>query len=194
MRLAVLRKILTLEPDDDLLSGALFGLGRICIPTLKDATELDSERLRATIHKVEAATKSPAMPSGPHAKMKRQGRWRIDKRILATLHKEIEQIRDGSARHSIALLAGWLLQDHSTSRYGEVSFDPVREAGGAELADAFKAGVTRLWRELPPTFKEDEPRSVYHITIAGLQGLHYDLHDGSNLPVMSTAEVKQAIQ
>lgn len=194
MRLAVLRKILTLEPDDDLLSGALFGLGRICIPTLKDAAELDSERLRATIHKVEAATKSPAMPSGPHAKMKRQGRWRIDKRILATLHKEIEQIRDGSARHSIALLAGWLLQDHSTSRYGEVSFDPVREAGGAELADAFKAGVTRLWRELPPTFKEDEPRSVYHITIAGLQGLHYDLHDGSILPVMSTAEVKQAIQ
>lgn len=126
MRLAVLRKILTLEPDDDLLSDALFGLGRICIPTLKDATELDSERLRATIHKVDAATKSSAMPSRPHAKMKRQGRWRIDKRILATLHKEIEQIRDGSARHSIALLAGWLLQDHSTSRYGEVSFDPVR--------------------------------------------------------------------
>ncbi|VVN66844.1 hypothetical protein PS726_00148 [Pseudomonas fluorescens] len=193
LRLAVLRKILTLEPDDDQLRGALFGLGRICTPTLEDATTLESDRLRETIQTVEA-TNSTAMLSRPPAKIKRQSRLGIDKPTLANLHKEIEQIRDGSARHSIALLAGWLLQDHSTSRYGEVSFDPVREAGGADLAEAFKAGVTRLWREQLPMFKEDEPRSFYHITAAGLQGLHHELRDGSSLPAMSTAEVIQAIQ
>jgi len=41
--------------------------------------------------------------------------------------------------------------------------------------------------------RRGEPNSTYYVTIAGLQGLHLDLGDGSKLPSLSDLEVRRAI-
>jgi len=194
LRLAVIRKILTLtEPTEHALSPAFFGHGRIITPTLADTTDLSSETLRTTILAEEARAEAANAPR-PSARQSRQDRVKIDETSLITLKQEIEQIRDGSARNAIAFLARWLLQTNSHTRYGEVNINALEEAGEIELATAYKTGLSRLWREEQPTFKEGEPRSLFHITAAGLQGLHHELGDGTDLPVLSACEVTQAIQ
>ena len=65
---------------------------------------------------------------------------------------------------------------------------------GTELAQAVRDGFGKVWRSKAPAFKEDEPRSTYHITVAGLQGLHLELGDGKNLPRLTNDEVRRAIQ
>lgn len=120
----MLRKILTTEPNDDQLRQAIFGHGQICIPSLEDAEALESDRLRAAIQTVEAFNATAILSRS--AKMDRQRRWSIDEPSLAALHEEIEQIRDGSARHSIAWLAGWLLQDNDQEQRSGASEDDAQ--------------------------------------------------------------------
>ncbi|EUB74825.1 hypothetical protein PMI27_001001 [Pseudomonas sp. GM41(2012)] len=194
VRLELLRKILQLTvPNAELLMQAIFGFGFICEPTLEDATTLMSDPLRSAILKSQANTTAGKKPR-PTAKEIRQSRLTMDATSLATLHKEIELIRDGSGRQTIAWLVSWLLQANTSSRYSDVSIEPVAAVAGADLATAFKAGLSTLWRDQLPMFKEDEPRSTYHITVAGLLGLCQELRDGTDLPTLSGSQVGQAIQ
>ncbi|MFC1748020.1 H-NS family nucleoid-associated regulatory protein, partial [Pseudomonadota bacterium] len=66
-------------------------------------------------------------------------------------------------------------------------------AEGREIAQAVRQGLSSSWRSRDPTWNENEPNTTYFITIAGLQGLHLDLGDGTQLPTLSNQEVKRAI-
>jgi hypothetical protein len=65
---------------------------------------------------------------------------------------------------------------------------------GKETADAVRSGFIHVWRDGPPVYEEDNPRTTYHITVAGLQGLHLELGTGINIPPLSSDEVSQALR
>lgn len=117
----------------------------------------------------------------------------LDKLSKDKLLTEVDSVKDGSNVKALAWIASWLIQTNDKARYGECTFSVFEKAAGPVLASAARAGLSALWRNRAPEFNEAEPNSTYHVTIAGLQGLHLDLEEGANLPPLSNAEAKQAL-
>lgn len=117
----------------------------------------------------------------------------LDDSSKETLLTQVESVRDGSNVNALAWIAGWLRQTTPDSRYGECDFSVFEQAAGQPLATAARAGLSASWRRRAPVFNEAEPNSTYYSTVAGLQGLHMDLGDGTALPALSAAEVRQAL-
>lgn len=126
----------------------------------------------------------PRSQRGPH----------LDKKSKSQLLAVIDGLRDASNENALAWVAGWLAQTIHNSRYGECDFSVFAAQAGDALAAAVRSGLSATWRERAPRWDEDQPNSTYQITIAGLQGLHLDLGDGSALPFLSEQEVAQAIR
>lgn len=118
---------------------------------------------------------------------------KLDKRSKATMMADVDNIKDGSNTRALAWIAGWLGQTNHNSRYGECDFSAFEKAAGPDLASAVRAGLSAIWRKRAPEFQEHERNTTYYVTVAGLQGLHLDLGDGTGLPALSAAEVKQAL-
>lgn len=118
------------------------------------------------------------------------------------LHKEskkqlldvLEGLRDASNENALAWVAGWLSQTNHNSRYGECDYSVFEAKAGRDLSSAVRQGLSAVWRKRGPLLKEDELNSTFHITVAGLQGLHLDLGDGAVLPELTEHEVRQAIR
>ncbi|MCS3764967.1 H-NS histone family protein [Bradyrhizobium centrosematis] len=131
----------------------------------------------------------------PHRPTKSRGQGLvIDDKSKAALLTMLDRIRDASQESALAWVAQWLVSTTSHSRYGECNFALFENAAGSEIAQAVRAGLGNLWRTKDPTWKEAEPNSTYNITIAGLQGLHLELGDGSRLPTLSDHEVRRAVR
>jgi hypothetical protein len=146
-------------------------------------TELVEERRR------RVAAPPPAAPT------RRARGLKIDKKSKVQLQAMVDGLRDGSKEGALAWVAGRLTRSNQWSRYySECNFPLFEQATGAEVAEAVRTGLGVLWRSKEPTWKEDEPNSTYSITIAGLQGLHLDLGDGSKLPPLNESEVRLAIR
>ncbi|MBR0775824.1 H-NS histone family protein [Bradyrhizobium diazoefficiens] len=137
--------------------------------------------------------KNAAKPT-PHRPTKSRRRAVVDEKSKAALRAMLDRIRDASQESALAWVAEWLVNTTSRSRYGECDFAIFENAAGSEIAQAVRAGLSNLWRKKDPTWKEAEPNSTYHITIAGLQGLHLELGDGSRLPTLSSQEIRRAIR
>lgn len=118
----------------------------------------------------------------------------IDEKSKATLLGMLVSLRDASNGSALAWVGEWLARTVQQSRFSECNFELFEHAAGNEIAQAVREGLSTLWRSKDPTWKENEPHSTYHITIAGLHGLHLDLGDGSRLPVLSEQEVRRAIR
>lgn len=117
----------------------------------------------------------------------------LEQRSKETLLNQIESLTDGTNVNALSWIAGWLSQMNHDSRYGECDFAVFEQAAGQPLAAAARAGLSFIWRHRAPEFKETDANSTYYSTIAGLQGLHLDLRDGSVLPTLSEEEVRQAL-
>ena len=126
-------------------------------------------------------------------KKARRNKAELDASSKATLQAEVDSVRDGSNTNALAWIAGWLSQTNHNSRYGECDFTEFEKAAGQPLAAAARDGLSAIWRRRAPEFKETETNSTYYSTVAGLQGLHLDLGDGTALPPLSDAEVRQAL-
>jgi hypothetical protein len=126
-------------------------------------------------------------------KKARRDKPELDAPSKATLLAEVDSVRDGSNTNALAWIAGWLSQTNHDSRYGECDFTAFEQAAGQPLAAAAREGLSAIWRGRAPEFKETETNSTYYSTVAGLQGLHLDLGDGTALPPLSDAEVRQAL-
>lgn len=126
-------------------------------------------------------------------KKTRLDRLELDEPSKQTLLAHIQSVRDGSNINALAWIAGWLIRTNQNSRYGECDFSVFEQAAGQPLATAARAGLSAIWRRRAPEFKESETNSTYYSTVAGLQGLHLDLGDGSVLPTLSDSEVRQAL-
>lgn len=129
----------------------------------------------------------------PESKKPRKDRLELDEATKAALLTQVDSVQDGTNTDALVWIAKWLRRTNGESRCGECDFSMFERAAGEQLAIAARLGLSAIWRQRAPTFKESEPRSTYYATIAGLQGLHLDLGDGTALPKLSDAEVRQAL-
>jgi hypothetical protein len=123
----------------------------------------------------------------------RRDKLELDQPSKETLLREVDGVSDGSNTNALGWIARWLTQTNHNSRYGECDFSAFETVAGQPLAAAARAGLSAIWRHRAPEFKETETNSSYYTTVAGLQGLHLDLGDGTSLPSLSDAEVRQAL-
>lgn len=117
----------------------------------------------------------------------------LDQDSKETLLAEVDSVKDGSNTKALVWIANWLNQTNHSSRFSEFDFSSFEKAAGPVFASAARDGLSAIWRDRAPEFNEAERNSTYFSTIAGLQGLQLDLGDGATLPVLSDAEVKQAL-
>ncbi|MBB3638984.1 H-NS histone family protein [Variovorax atrisoli] len=144
--------------------------------------------LVTTLKTIETAPR----PTGRPRKSKHEN-LELDESSKTALLIEADSVRDGSNTNALAWIAEWLNQTSHNSRYGECDFSAFERAAGPILASTARAGLSAIWRQRPPDFKETERNSTYYSTVAGLQGLHLDLGDGTSLPPLCASEVKQAL-
>ncbi|MBP0621203.1 hypothetical protein [Cupriavidus consociatus] len=142
-----------------------------------------------TTHRNHAAAQQPAV----HPPKAKRDRLELDEASKDTLLTEVDSVQDGSNTNALAWIASWLSRTTHNSRYGECDFSAFEKAAGPALASAARAGLSAIWRKRAPEFVEAERNTTYYATVAGLQGLHLDLGDGTKLPALSDAEVKQAL-
>lgn len=170
----------------------VYGYGSICQPEEEDMESLGLEALTQVVREERARVER--MAAAGRSTPDRKERLQLSAEAKSALQASIADIRQGAALNTFAWLAGWLLHTTKNSRYGEVDFKKFEDRAGTELASAVREGLARFWRTQAPRFKEDEPNSTYHLTAAGLQGLHLELGDGKSLPDLSTGEIEQAIR
>jgi hypothetical protein len=142
-----------------------------------------------TTLKGNAAAQNPAAPP-PTAK---RNKLELDETSKVKLLTQVDSVKDGSDKNALAWIAECLNQTSHNSRYGECDFSAFETAAGHALGSAARAGLSAIWRKCPPEFNEAERNTINYLTVAGLQGLHLDLGDGTELPALSDAEVKQAL-
>ncbi|WP_220271982.1 H-NS family nucleoid-associated regulatory protein [Crenobacter cavernae] len=137
----------------------------------------------------KSAAESPRKPT------KRRDRGLIvDGKSKKSLLGMLDGLQDASEKGALAWVAQWLSLTIQQPRYSECNFELFVRAAGNEIAHAAREGLSTLWRSKDPTWNENEPNSTYNITIAGLQGLHLDLGDGSRLLALSEQDVRRAIR
>lgn len=144
--------------------------------------------LMTTLKENAAAHKSAAQP-----KRAKGGELGLEKSSKDALLTDVESVKDASNTKALAWIARWLSQTTPNSRYGECDFSAFERAAGPDLASAARAGLSAIWRKHAPEFEEHERNTTSYVAVAGLQGLHLDLGDGTKLPVLSAAEVKRAL-
>lgn len=181
--------------DEHQLWQAAYGYGSLyeLVPT--DVERLNLPQLTEVVRNhVQAVAAQRAKRKPASATLNRNERLKVSPSVKKELLKNLDGLRNGSWINGLAWVANWLLQTNPSSRYGEVRFEVFEAEAGTEIALAVRGGFSKIWRERPPEFKEHEPRTTYHITAAGLQGLDLELGEGKESPQLSDDEVKRAIQ
>jgi hypothetical protein len=178
--------------DSGRLWRGVYGYGSMCPVSVTDVQALGLESLTSIFDEREAIQAAHRAKPEP-APQTREKRFKLGLKVKKELLDMLEQLRDGSATNGLAWTAGWLLQTNPNSRYGEVNIDVLECEGGKKIAQAVREGFSKVWRMRQPTCKEDEPRTTYQVTVAGLQGLHLELQEGKDLPALSDDEVRNAL-
>ena len=195
VRLALLRLTVQRQLNDDDLFQVVIGFRRPCTCTPEDVVQVKDAQLTRvyTAWQAQRAQAVAQQPSPKPVKPKSE-KLTVGAKAKRQLTERLSALADGTDTRALEWIAGWLLQTKRTSRYGEVDFEAFKKAAGAKIAAATQQGMTRLWRDKAPTFKESEPNSTFHITAAGLQGLNLELADGTALPVLTEPEVRRALR
>lgn len=181
--------------DEHKLWQAAYGCDSLCEVVPVDVERLNLPQLTEVVRKYEdevAAQRAKGKPA--RAMSNRNERLKVSPGVNKQLLEKVDGLRDGSWTNGLAWVASWLLQTNPSSRYGEVRFEVFEKEAGPKISQAVRAGFSKVWREPPPEFKEHEPQTAHHITVAALQGLHLELGDGEDLPQLSKEEVKRAIK
>lgn len=181
--------------DDRHLLMAVIGYDSACRYEPEDIRQVNNLRLSQVYaeHLAQVAASSP--PPEPTAKKRsRPETLKVSVAAKKSLKAKLPALRDGSAIGDLEWVAGWLLQTNPDSRYGEVDFEVFKRGAGASIADAVRQGFSQVWRNRSPRFDEQQPRTTYHVTATGLQGLHLELGHGDDLPALSEPEVRRALR
>jgi hypothetical protein len=181
--------------DTHLLWAVIGGYGSACRYRPEDIRQVKNLRLSQVYdaHLAQVATSTP--PSAPKSGRRLSPNiLKVGRETKKSLKAILPALHDGSALGELEWVAGWLLQTNPDSRYGEVDFDVFKNAVGALIADAVQHGFSQVWRNQPPRFDEQQPRTTYHVTATGLQGLHLELGYGENLPLLSEFEIRRALR
>ena len=181
--------------DESRLWQAAYGYESLCELVPADVERLNLPELSEVVRKnEEAVAVQRAKRKATSATPNRDERLKVGPGVKKELFENLDGLRNGSWTNGLAWVASWLLRTNPSSRYGEVRFEVFEKEAGPEIAQAIREGFSKVWRARPPEFKEHEPQSTHHITAAGLQGLHLELGEGKDLPPLTKAEVKRAIE
>ncbi|MDP1686103.1 hypothetical protein [Hydrogenophaga sp.] len=101
-------------------------------------------------------------------------------------------ISAGTDVDALSWVAQVLASTSAISTYGEVTLDKFEVAFGADLTSAVSHGLKAIWRARAPRRDEENPRSTYWSTIAGLQGLHLELA-ANKTPALPKKELQRAL-
>lgn len=167
----------------------LFGQPMVC-PTVEEVRASKAKLLTKVLEDHDAA-----LVQGTEQKKQSPSKRPILASVkgLAELRKRSSAIKAGTDIPALSWVAQLLSSTRGLSRYGDVSLDGFGEAYGSELATAVLQGLKALWRTHPPRRDEENPRSTYWSTIAGLQGLHFEFA-GAQQPHLTNAEVLRALE
>ncbi|MGY2491136.1 hypothetical protein [Cupriavidus sp. CP313] len=179
--------------DQDLLM-AIIGHSSACTYQTEDVEEVNDPRLSRLYSEYRARVAAQPKPKLTRVPKSPRDRLKVSSEAKNDLKSQLPSLRDGTAGSALVWVTGWLLKTNPQARYGEVNFEVFEREAGREIADAVRKGLMRIWRNRPPRFDETEPRSTYHITAAGLQGLHLELGQGTSLPTLSETEVRRALR
>lgn len=195
IRLALLQSTVQRQLSDDDLFRAVFGFLRPSTFTYEDVVQVSNEQLTRVYAdwQAQCAKAIAQLPTPKPVKPESEKRT-VNAKAKLQLTERLSALAEGTDTQALEWIAGWLLQTNRISRYGEVDFDEFEQAAGAKIAAATLQGISRLWRDKAPTFKESEPNSTFHISAAGLQGLNFELADGTALPALTDLEVRRALR
>lgn len=164
-------------------------------PFTSDDIEAAGDATLSAAYKDWIARNERQMREAPAARKKPpRRRPRMDAKSLQALQDNISTLRDGSNRNLLYWTSHWLIGESTHSRWGEVSQEALAEVAGTDVASAVAAGLSNVWRTNPLSFMEDATNQTPWSVTAALQGLHWDLGDGQNLPPLTPEEVRQAIR
>jgi hypothetical protein len=180
VRLALLRSTVQRQLNDDDLFHAVVGFRRPSTYTPEDVVQVNDAQLTRVYAEWQAqCAKAIAQQPAPKPVKPKREKLTVGATAKRQLTERLSALADGTDTLALEWIARWLLQTNRTSRYGEVDFEAFEQAAGAKIAAATRRGMSRLWRDKAPTFKESEPNSTFHISAAGLQGLNFELADGT---------------
>lgn len=195
VRLALLWSTVQRRLNDDDLFEVVIGFRRPCTYKPEDVVQVNDAQLTRVYTEWQAQrAQAVAQQLAPKPGKPKSDKFSIGAKAKRQLTERLSALTDGTDTPALEWIAGWLLQTNRTSRYGEADFEAFEKAAGAKIAAATRQGMSRLWRDKAPTFKESEPSSTFHITAAGLQGLELELADGTALPVLTEPEVRRALR
>lgn len=195
VRLALLRSTVQRKLNDDDLLQMVIGFRRHSTYTPEDVVQVNDGQLTRVYAEWQAqCTKAIAQQPTPKPVKPKREKLTVGAEAKRQLVGRLGALADGTDTLALEWIAAWLLQTNTTSRYGEIDFDVFEQAAGAKIAAATRLGMSRLWRDKAPTFKENEPNSTFHISVAGLQGLHLELGDGTAIPVLTEPDVRRAVR
>ncbi len=195
VRLALLRSTVQRQLNDNDLCHAVVGFRRPCIYTPEDVMQVNNAQLTRVFAEWHAQrVKIIAQQSPPRPVKSKSDKLTVDAKAKRQLVERLSALADGTDTLALEWIAGWLLQTNRNARYGEVDFEAFKQSAGAQIAAATRQGMSRLWRDKAPTFKESAPNSTFNISAAGLQGLNLELADGMSLPVLTDPEVRRALR
>lgn len=193
LRLALLRSTVQRQINDYDLKHAVVGFRRPCTYTLEDVVQVNDAQL-TRVYAEWQTERVKLIAQQPASKSVKPKSDKLSIKIKRQLTERLNALADGTDILAFEWIAGWLLQTNRTARYGEVDFEAFEQAAGAKIAAATRQGMSRLWRDKAPTFKECEPNSTFNISVAGLQGLNLDLADRAAFPVLTDPEVRRALR
>ncbi len=179
--------------DANKLWSAAYGYESLAELVASDVEALNLPELTAVVIQHEASQAAHRAKQKP-ARPAREERLTVSQEAKKELLEMLSGLHDGTATNGLAWVAAWLLQTNPSSHYGEVRFEVFEREAGLQIAQAVRDGFSKVWRNRKPAFKEGDPRSTHHITVAGLQGLYLELDDGKSLPQLTRDEVRLAIQ
>ncbi len=195
LRLALLRSTVKRQLNDDDLLHAVVGFRRPTTYTSEDVVQVNDAQLTRLYAEWQAQRKkATSQQPAPKPIKPKSENLTVEAKAKRQLAERLSALADGTDTLALGWIAGWLLQTDHSSRYGEVDFEAFEQAAGATIAAATRQGMSRLWRDKAPTFKETEPNLTFHITAAGLQGLNLELADVKALPVLTDSEVRRALR
>lgn len=154
-----------------------------------DEFELGEPGFTDLVAKLKTNAATPPVPP-----THRKKGWIVDKKSKKILLGELEEIQNATNDNALVWVAQWLNHTVEHSHYSECNFALFEKEAGAQISLGVRKGLSNLWRNRDPIWNEAEPNSTFYITIAGLQGLHLDLGDGTILPAIDDEEVPRAMR
>ena len=155
VRLALLRSTVQRNLNDDDLFQMVIGFRRPLTYTLGDVVQVNDGQLTRVYAEWQAqCAKAIAQQPAPRPVKPKSEKLTVGAEAKRQLVGRLSALAAGTDTLALEWIAGWLLQTNRTSRYGEVDFDVFEQAAGAKIAAATRQGMSRLWRDKDPTFKE----------------------------------------